>query len=152
MPRANPLQAALNAGEFSPRLHARVDFSKYPAAAATLANCIPFSQGGWMRRPGTRFIAEARVSSGPTSRLLPFEFSNEQAYVIESGGFTSPGGYFRFYKNQGQIVVAATDAAITNGLFNSDITGWADQSSGGGSLAYDSVNTRLSLVGVLGGT
>jgi len=152
MPRANPLQAALNAGEFSPRLHARVDFSKYPAAAATLANCIPFPQGGWMRRPGTRFIAEARASSGATTKLMPFEFSNEQAYIIESGGFVTPGGYFRFFKNQGQIVVAATDAAITNGFFNGDIANWTDLSVGGASLAFDNLFSRLSLVGVAGGT
>ncbi len=151
MPRANPLQAALNAGELSPRLHARVDFSKYPAGAAVMQNIIPFAQGGWLRRPGTRFIAEARASSGNTTKLLPFEFSTEQAYVIEVGGFSTPGGYFRFFKNQGQIVVANTDAAITNGTFNAGITGWTDSSTGTAALAYDSVNARLDLAGAAGG-
>lgn len=105
-----------------------------------------------MRRPGTRFIAEAKASSGETTKLMPFEFSNKQAYIIESGGFTTPGGYFRFYKNQGQIVVPGTDAAITNGFFNSNIANWTDLSTGGASLAHDSVLSRLSLVGVSGGT
>lgn len=140
MPRVNDLRPALNAGELSPRMAARVDFNKYPAGAATVKNMIPLPQGGLMRRPGTRYVTEVKDSSAKT-RLLDFEFSTEQAYVIETGNT-----YFRFIRNQGQIVVANTDAAITNGTFNSDISGWTDQSDPGSSIAWDSTDKRLNLV------
>lgn len=139
MPRANPLQPAINAGEFSPRMTARVDFSKYPSAAAACRNMIPLAQGGVMRRPGTRFIATVKDSAAKC-RLLRFEFSTEQAYVIEAGD-----GYFRFYRNQGRITVPDTDAAIANGTFDADISGWSDRSGAGSSIGHDAANGRLSL-------
>ena len=138
MPRVNDLRPALNAGELSPRMAARVDFNKYPAGAATVKNMIPLPQGGLMRRPGTRFVAEAKDSSVKT-RLLDFEFSTEQAYVIEAGN-----AYFRFYRNQGQITTNNITASIANGTFASDITSWADRSSGGTPAAKIAWNSTLS--------
>ena len=97
MPRATPLQPSLNAGEFSPRMVARTDFAKYPLGCATLENMIPLPQGGAMRRPGTVFVAEVKDST-KKPRLIPFEFSTVQAYIIECGDL-----YFRFYKDRGRI-------------------------------------------------
>ncbi|MEQ8356737.1 MAG: choice-of-anchor R domain-containing protein [Kiloniellaceae bacterium] len=134
MTRANPLQAAFNAGEIGPRLAARVDFAKYRNAAARLENMIPLPQGGLTRRPGTRFVAAA-AEHDRRPRLLPFEFSTEQAYVLEAGERR-----FRFFRNKGQIVVSPTDAAIANGAFDEDISGWNDLSSGGASIAHDLVD------------
>lgn len=141
MARVNPLQAALNAGELSPRMAARVDFSRYASAGETCENLLPIPQGGLMRRPGTRFIREAKDSS-QQARLLRFEFSTIQAYVLEMGA-----GYVRFYRNQGVITVADTDAAISNGTFASNITGWDDRSTGGAGnqISHDSTNGRLTL-------
>ncbi len=124
MPKANPLQAALNAGEFSPRMAARVDFGKYPAGCEVLRNMIPLPQGGAARRPGTRFVAAA-ADSAIKGRLLPFEFSTLQAYVIEAGNRR-----LRFFRNQGPILTEASGAAVVNGGFDSDLSGWTDLSSG----------------------
>ncbi|UCH75185.1 MAG: hypothetical protein JSU82_04895 [Rhodospirillales bacterium] len=121
MIRTNLLRPSVNAGEFSPRMAARIDLRQYPFAAETLENLILLPQGGFMRRPGTRFVAEVRDSAAAT-RLLRFRFSTEQAYVIEAGE-----NYFRFYKDQGRISVAATDATIANGDFTL-ATGWVDRS------------------------
>ena len=130
MPRANPLQPAFNAGELSPRMSARVDFDKYASGCATLQNMLPLPQGGIMRRSGTRFIAEVKDSSKKTY-VRRFEFSTEQAYVLEVGH-----QYFRFYRHQGRIIVPDTDAAITNGTFDSNITGWDDRSTGSASISH----------------
>ncbi|MFB3149901.1 MAG: ubiquitin-activating E1 FCCH domain-containing protein [Alphaproteobacteria bacterium] len=138
MPRVNDLRPALNAGELSPRMAARVDFNKYPAGAATVKNMIPLPQGGLMRRPGTRYVVPVKDESAKT-RLLPFEFSTEQAYPVEAGNT-----YFRFIRNQGQITVADTDAAITNGTFDADIANWTDRSSGGTPAAKIAWNSTLS--------
>jgi hypothetical protein len=139
MPRAAPLQPSLNAGEFGPRMVARTDFAKYPLGCATLENMIPLPQGGATRRPGTEFVAPARDSS-ERPRLIPFEFSTLQAYVIEAG--TS---YFRFYKDRGRIETAAVGAAVANGDFTADVSGWTDFSSGGAAISHDAAAGMLRL-------
>ena len=125
MPRINPYQESLNSGEFSPRMASRVSFEKYPNACSLLENMIPLLQGGAARRPGTRFVAPVKDSQ-QRGRLIPFEFSTEQAYVVEAGD-----AYFRFFRNQGRIAVPGTVASITNGTFDADIAGWTDLSTGG---------------------
>lgn len=139
MPRVSPIQSAFNAGEFSPRMAARVDIDKYRNAGETAENLLAVPQGGFMRRPGSRHVAEVKDSSAKC-RLLPFEFNVTQAYLIEAGD-----GYFRFYRDQGQIVADDTDASISNGDFDSGITNWDDRSGVGGSISHDSTNNRLNL-------
>ena len=53
--------------------------------------------GAATRRPGTKFIHEVKTSSAQT-RLIPFEFSTTQTYIMEFGN-----QYIRFYKDQGII-------------------------------------------------
>ena len=140
MPKVNPLQPSMNAGEFSPRMVARTDFNKYPLACATLENMIPMPQGGATRRPGTRYVAAVKDST-KKPRLLPFEFSEAQAYILEAGE-----GYFRFYKDHGQITVADIGAAIANGTFDTDATDWDDRSGAGSSIAHDATDSDLDLI------
>ena len=140
MPRLHDLQASFSAGEISERLAARLDFVKYPAGLETCENLIPLSEGGIMRRPGTRHVAEVK-SSSVKGRLKKFQFSVTQAYVIEMGASA-----LRFYRNQTRITVADTDAAITNGTFPTGITDWDNRSTGGGSIAHDATNLDLNLV------
>lgn len=85
------------AGEFSPRLNGRTDIAKYYNAARTLENMIVHPHGGASRRLGTVFVAETKDSSN-ISRLIPFQFNVEQAYILEMGH-----NYLRFYKDNGQI-------------------------------------------------
>jgi len=138
--RIYDLQASFNAGEISERLAARLDFVKYPLALETCENLIPTVEGGAMRRAATRYVAEVK-SSAVKGRLKPFQFSVTQAYMLELGATI-----MRFYRHQGQITVADTDAVVTNGTFPSNITGWDDRSTGAGSIAHDATNGRLSLV------
>src|SRR5690606_14214944 len=95
-------------------------------------------QGGASRRPGTRFVAEVKNATKKV-KLRPFEFSTIQAYILECGE-----GYIRFFKDQGQIVVSETDAAITNGTFDSGISGWTVNDA-----AHDAAAGRLSLEGAI---
>tara|TARA_R100000664_G_C2757720_1_gene146107 strand:- start:1628 stop:4363 length:2736 start_codon:yes stop_codon:yes gene_type:complete len=97
MTRATYIQTNFTAGEVSPRLHSRVDVTKYANACKTLENMIVIPQGGASRRGGTKFIAEGKTNNKKV-RLYPFEFSVTQAYVLEFGD-----QYIRFYKDQGQI-------------------------------------------------
>lgn len=97
MPKASPIKDSFNAGEFSPLMSARVRFDKYPNALNTCLNAVPLVQGGVSKRPGTYFVSEVKTSSKKT-RLVAFEFSTTQAYVLEFGD-----QYMRVYKDHGQV-------------------------------------------------
>ena len=91
--------ANFNAGELY-LLDGREDLAKYQSGCSIMENVIPIPQGGAQKRPGTKYIAEVKTSSLKT-RILPFEFSTSQSYVIEGGN-----QYFRFFTN---------GAAVTTG-------------------------------------
>jgi len=96
MARASHLLSTFNGGEWSPDLYGRIDLDKYRNACRAIENFVLLAQGPATRRPGTQFIAPTKDDGAV--RLIPFEFSTEQAYVIEAGA-----GYFRFYMNGGRI-------------------------------------------------
>ena len=85
-------------GELSPRLDGRNDLAKYASGCKTLQNMIVYPHGSAARRPGTTFVAEVKTSSAFT-RLIPFEFSTTQTYILEFGN-----NYIRFYKDSGAIL------------------------------------------------
>ena len=85
-------------GELSPRLDGRNDLSKYSSGCKTLENMIIYPHGSAARRSGSRFVAEVKSSAAKT-RLIPFEFSTTQTYMMEFGN-----QYIRFYKDNGQIL------------------------------------------------
>lgn len=95
--KTNPFQTNFTAGELSERLDGRVDISRYANGLRTVENFIVQPHGGVTRRPGTQFIAAVK-NHAHNVRLLPFEFSDEQAYVLELGN-----QYIRFYMNGGRI-------------------------------------------------
>jgi len=86
------------AGELSPRLFGRTDLGRYDNGASTIENFLIQPHGGLTRRPGTRFIRETKDST-KASRLIPFQFNVEQAYILEFGEYC-----FRIYKDGGIIV------------------------------------------------
>jgi hypothetical protein len=85
------------AGELSPRLDGRNDLAKYSAGCQIVENMVIYPHGAAARRPGTTFIAEVK-NSAKSTRLIPFEFSTTQTYVME---FSDQ--IIRFYKDNGQI-------------------------------------------------
>ena len=91
------LKESFNAGEFTPRLHSRYELAKYKNGCKTLTNFVPLPQGPVTRRPGTEYIAAVADSTSFT-RLIPFEFSEEDSYMLEFGPLT-----IRYYKNGAQL-------------------------------------------------
>ena len=94
------------AGELSPLMEARMDLAQYANGCRLLKNFLVHPQGGIYRRGGTKHVASVKTSSKKT-RLVPFEFSTTQAYILEFGE-----NYIRFYKDQGQIVSGSPEAAV----------------------------------------
>ena len=89
---------SFNAGEMSPLMNSRADFVSYDKGARTLQNMLVRAQGPVQRRPGTKYIAEVKESADEV-RLIPFEYSTEDTYIIELGDL-----YARFYRNGAQIL------------------------------------------------
>lgn len=76
---ANVIITSFNSGILSPTLSGRIDFSKYVSGLQTCLNAIPLPQGGVTRRPGTEYLGETTSEA----RLIPFVFSEDQAYMLE---------------------------------------------------------------------
>ena len=93
-----------------------------------------------MRRGGSRYVAGVHTNS-IKSRLKRFQFSVTQAYVLEMGNQK-----MRFNRHQGVISVADTTAAVTNGDFPVNITGWDNRSIGGGSITHNATKLAMNLV------
>ena len=88
---------SFSAGELSSRMEGRTDFQKYFSGCTKLENFVVLPHGPATRRPGTYFVSEIKTSANKT-RLIPFEFSTEQTYILEFGN-----QYIRFFKDNGQI-------------------------------------------------
>ena len=102
-------------GELSPRLDGRNDLQKYPTGCKTLENMIVFPHGSAARRSGSQFVAEVKDSSKET-RLIPFEFSTTQTYMLEFGE-----QYIRFYKDNGQILSGGSAYEISSPYLESEL-------------------------------
>ncbi len=109
MPKASPIQYGFNGGKLGPRLQGRSDLARYAMGCNVLTNFIPTYQGPAVKRSGFRFVAEVKDSTEKV-RLIPFEFSREQAYVLELGE-----GYMRVYKDSGVVLSGMSPYEITDG-------------------------------------
>ena len=103
-------------GELSPRLDGRTDLTKYTSGCATLENLVVYPHGSAARRPGSTFLAEVADSDNKT-RLIPFEFSTTQTYMLEFSNLK-----MRVYKDSGAVlegdktisgITAANPAVVT---------------------------------------
>ncbi len=101
----SPPRHAFTAGYWSMRLWGRLDLARYPSAARRCENLIPLVQGPLTKRPGFRYVAPIRQNQAAV-RLVPFVFSEEQAYVIEA----TPGA-FRFYREGAPLLEAGLPIA-----------------------------------------
>ena len=81
-------------------LGGRQDVNRYYDSCRVLENFLPLLTGGIFRATGTRFMARTK-ENGP-ARLQRFEFSIEQAYMLEIGV-----GYIRIYKDDGRLISEA---------------------------------------------
>ena len=102
-------------GELSPRLDGRNDLAKYSTGCKTLENMIVYPHGSAARRSGTQFVSEVKDSSKKT-RLISFEFSTVQTYILEFGD-----QYIRFYKDNGQILSGGSPYEISSPYLEAEL-------------------------------
>ncbi len=131
-------QPSFTAGELSPALYARVDLAKYASGLKTALNLFLHPHGGVSNRAGFEYINRTK-NSADRSKLIPFEFNTEQAYMLEFGDL-----YARVYRGGG-LVLASASKSITGvtqanpGVVTSVAHGYAD-------------GTEIDVSGVLGMT
>jgi hypothetical protein len=84
-----------------------VDADRYKTGLKKCFNFIPALQGGLPRRSGTYYVDNydtVRGSASKKIRLIPFLYTEDQAYVIELGD-----AYFRVLKDRGVILDGSTE-------------------------------------------
>jgi hypothetical protein len=160
MARVSTIVTNFQAGELSPRLEGRIDLQKYNSGAQKLENMLVFPQGGITRRPGTKYAGSSK--DGGKVRLVPFEYSDEQAYVLEFGA-----NYIRYFKDGGilteatesisgatqanPVVLTITGTSLSNGdrIFVKDVAGMVELNNREFTVANKTTNT-IELSGVNG--
>ncbi len=110
-----PIQSHFSGGEISPLLSGRVDADRYKTSMALCKNFIPTLQGGLPRRPGSVYVGTASTTPvGYPNRLIPFQFSTTQSYILEFGN-----GIIRFWTEYGQVITAPNTPYQINSYYNS---------------------------------
>jgi hypothetical protein len=97
MGKVIPIQTNFTAGELSPRVQSRIDVAKYNNGLKIAENVQVMVQGGSRRRAGLRMAAETKTST-KRSRLVPFVYNRDQAYMLEVGDL-----YLRVFKDGAQV-------------------------------------------------
>ena len=135
MPKLTHIQNSFSSGELSPLLKGRTQMAQYGNGCETLTNMVVLPQGGATKRPGTKYIATVKNSAN-TTRLIPFVVGSEQSYALEFGD-----QYIRFFRNGGALL---STAAVSNGTFTTDLTGWTDDDTGTGASTWSAGVMRLA--------
>jgi hypothetical protein len=125
-------------GEIAEELMGRFDVPAYNAGLARARNVSILKYGGVTKRPGTRVVAEVYDATQPV-RLLPFQFSLENAYALEMGqGYMRPlalGGlvleeYLKITAItkavHGQVTAAFHNYVVGDQVFFADIVGMTE--------------------------
>lgn len=115
MPKTRVRWTRFSKGELSPLLEGSPDLATYYEGAATIENFKILRQGGIRRWEGTRFVNEVKDSTKDTI-LWPFEFSVDDAYILEVGDL-----YIRVYKNKAPVLLVGVHVEIVTTFVVADI-------------------------------
>jgi len=84
VPSISDRQSSFAGGELAATLRGRSDIARYSIGLAKCLNFLVAPHGVLMNRPGFKYVARAK-SDTARARLIPFVFSNTEAYVLEFG-------------------------------------------------------------------
>ncbi len=88
MSRVTQYQSNFTVGELDPLLVGRVDIQQYASGLSKATNVVVLPQGGFERRPGSKFLLDITTVIGSSFttleaiRLVPFEFSTTQSFMF----------------------------------------------------------------------
>ena len=108
-------QSNFSGGVVSPSMFSRIDFEKYSSSLEIMNNFYPLPHGEAENRAGTYFVRETKYSN-KKSRLVKFQFSYVQSYVLEVGDL-----YIRYYKDGGIIVSSGNPVETVTPFTEADL-------------------------------
>lgn len=140
MPKATQATLALNRGIISRYGLARIDLARTGMAAEVMTNWMPRVMGAMSIRPGLRYIDTALAET----RLFPFVFAEDDTAQLELSADDS-AMTLRVRVDDELVTRVSVTAAVTNGNFVSDVTGWTDNDEAG--ATSDWLTGYMSLLG-----
>lgn len=120
---AMALLQSFNRGLISPLALARTDFKRTALSAETMTNWMPRALGSMMMRPGLGYIGATRNNAAAIS--IPFIFAVDDTARLEL-----TNEVMRVWVDDELVTRVSVSTSITNGAFDTDLTGWTDLDSG----------------------
>lgn len=133
---------AFNRGRISPKALARVDIQRMAFSADVQTNLPPRVLGSMSLRPGWQFLFS--TAGDAAAKYIPFVFES----TTDTALFEITASGIRIAISDAIITRASVSTSITNGTFDSDLTGWTDADEAGATSAFFT-GGFLSLVGTL---
>ena len=130
---------AFNRGLVSAFGLARTDQARVGLSAETMDNWIPRVLGSMALRPGLGYLGAMNGNGAP--KMIPFVFSTSDTALIELTDST-----MRIWKNDALITRPSVSTTVTNGTFDSNLTGWTDSDDSGGASTW-ATGGYMQLVG-----
>ena len=125
----NPILVAFNRGIISDLGLARVDLNRTRLSAEEQTNWMPRVLGSMMLRPGWQYIGATRTNS--VARFLPFVFASDDVALVEV-----TDSKVRVWVDDALVTRPSVSSAVSNGTFDSDLTGWTDSDEAGATSAW----------------
>lgn len=119
-----------NRGIISPLASGRVDLKRTAVSAETMTNWMPRVFGSMMLRPGLEYIGTAS-NLGSAVFYIPFIFSTNDTALIE---LIDEELYVRV--DEDLVTRPVVTTTVTNGTFDTNLTGWTDNDEAGGTSAW----------------
>lgn len=125
-----------NRGEIDDLLLAREDVKRVNDSAFRMNNFIPTRMGPMFYRQGTEYIGDVGTTD---VYMVPFFASRDSIALLE---FTDL--QLRIWTSDNELVSSVfTSDSITNPNFNTDLSGWTNNSDSGASVVWDAGTARF---------
>lgn len=120
---------AFNRGLVSALALGRADQKRVALSASTMTNWIPRILGPMSLRPGWEYIGSTYTNAA--ARFLPFVFAIDDTALLEL-----TDSLMRVWVGDELVTRASVATAVTNGTFDTNLTGWTDSDEVGGTSAW----------------
>lgn len=138
------IQRSFGGGEIDPELDSRIDLTKYMTGFKAQRNMMTVKSSVVTNRPGTQLVCKVGDTTNNYCRLVEFEFSPSQTYILEFGDV-----YMRVIKNGVQLtnLTVTPITSITQaspGVFTKNSHGFSnnDEVQASGFLGMTLLNGR----------
>lgn len=128
-----------NRGLISSKALARTDLPRVGLSAETQTNFMARKLGPMSLRPGLQYIGG--TASNNKAKFLPFIFATDDVALIELTDVL-----MRVWVDDAVITRASVATAVTNGGFDTDLTGWTDSDESGATSSW-ATGGYMQLVG-----